>query len=62
MNDKVYYINDEGEEKEQLPRELSDDIVNNYFNYPVIKPFTVIKKDKNENWGFNNFIFKIPTS
>jgi hypothetical protein len=36
---------------------LNDDIVNNYFNYPVIKPFTVIN-----NSNIENHIFKIPVS
>ncbi len=36
---------------------LNDDIVNNYFNYPVIKPFTVIN-----NSNIESHIFKIPVS
>lgn len=36
---------------------LNDDIVNNYFNYPVIKPFTVITESDRKN-----HIFKIPVS
>lgn len=47
--------------------ELNDDIVNNYFNYPVLKPFTEIKKTKEpgeteETVKISNFIFKIPIS
>lgn len=54
----TYYTKMYDNDNEQIEvTSLNDDIVNNYFNYPVIKPFTVIK-----NSYIENHIFKIPVS
>lgn len=52
---QVGYTINNGTEEVINPIELNDDIVNNYFNYPVIKPFTYIN-----NNSINEFTFQIP--
>jgi hypothetical protein len=55
-NYKAYTINSTGEEIQISSKTIKDDIINNYFNYSVIKPFTVM----NSKGKLENFIFRIP--